>query len=215
MINWQEIHKFDQLLTLEINSWNCSITDPIWQFFSNIPVWIPMYVLIIALLIWKLGWKKGLIILAGALLTFGFCDQFSNLIKDATQRIRPLNDEFMKAQGLHILEKGGGYSFFSAHSANAFGLACCTFIGFRNCLRARICKQISSSESCEQQTILPTWFKAYSTWMFCWAFMVAVSRIFVGKHYLGDVIVGITIGSLAGYAFGRLTSHIANRHIKA
>ena len=215
MINWQEIHKFDQLLTLEINSWNCSITDPIWQFFSNIPVWIPMYVLIIALLIWKLGWKKGLIILAGALLTFGFCDQFSNLIKDATQRIRPLNDEFMKAQGLHILEKGGGYSFFSAHSANAFGLACCTFIGFRNCLRARICKQISSSESCEQQTILPTWFKAYTTWMFCWAFMVAVSRIFVGKHYLGDVIVGITVGSLAGYAFGRLTSHIANRYIKA
>ena len=204
MINWQEIHKFDQLLTLEINSWNCSITDPIWQFFSNIPVWIPMYVLIIALLIWKLGWKKGLIILAGALLTFGFCDQFSNLIKDATQRIRPLNDEFMKAQGLHILEKGGGYSFFSAHSANAFGLACCTFIGFRNCLRARICKQISSSESCEQKTILPTWFKAYTTWMFCWAFMVAVSRIFVGKHYLGDVIVGIIVGSLAGYAFSRL-----------
>lgn len=215
MINWQEIHKFDQLLTLEINSWNCSISDPVWQFFSNIPVWIPMYVLIIALLIWKLGWKKGLIILAGALLTFGFCDQFSNLIKDATQRIRPLNDEFMKAQGLHILEKGGGYSFFSAHSANAFGLACCTFIGIRNCLRARIIKQMSGSETCGQQTSLPKWFKAYTTWMFCWAFMVAVSRIFVGKHYLGDVIVGITVGALAGYTFGRLTSYLANRYIKA
>ena len=229
MINWQEIHKFDQLLTLEINSWNCSITDPIWQFFSNIPVWIPMYVLIIALLIWKLGWKKGLIILAGALLTFGFCDQFSNLIKDATQRIRPLNDEFMKAQGLHILEKGGGYSFFSAHSANAFGLACCTFIGFRNCLRARIIKQMYTSVTCNlpttsetsgqatasESTSLPKWFKAYTTWMFCWAFMVAVSRIFVGKHYLGDVIVGITVGALAGYTFGHLTSYIANRYIKA
>ena len=215
MINWQEIHKFDQLLTLEINSWNCSISDPVWQFFSNIPVWIPMYVLIIAVLIWKLGWKKGLIILAGALLTFGFCDQFSNLIKDATQRIRPLNDEFMKTQGLHILEKGGGYSFFSAHSANAFGLAFCTFIGFRNCLRARFGQQTSTPMACGQQTVLPKWFKAYTTWMFCWAFMVAVSRIFVGKHYLGDVIVGITVGSLAGYTFGRLTSYLANRYIKA
>ena len=34
--------------------------------------------------------------------------------------------------------------------------------------------------------------------------MVAISRIFVGKHYLGDVIVGIIVGSLAGYAFARL-----------
>ena len=75
---WKEIHHFDQLLTLKINSWNCNVTDPIWQFFSNIPVWIPMYVLIVALLIWRLGWKKGLIMTLAAAATFGFCDQFSN-----------------------------------------------------------------------------------------------------------------------------------------
>jgi undecaprenyl-diphosphatase len=43
--------------------------------------------------------------------------------------------------------------------------------------------------------------------MFFWAFMVAISRIFVGKHYLGDVIVGILVGSLAGYCFARLASY--------
>ena len=197
-MTWQEIHHIDQLLTLEINSWHSFITDPIWAFFSEKLVWAPMYAAIIALLIWKLGWKRGLIVLAGALLTFGFCDQFSNVIKHAVGRIRPLNDEFMIAQGLHVLERGGGYSFFSAHSANSFGLAFSTFVGMKRCL-------------CSSNSAMPKWLKAYGWWMFLWAFMVAVSRIFVGKHYLGDVLAGILIGSLAGWIFARLAGHIAGR----
>lgn len=196
---WQEIHKADQLITLEINSWDSPITDPIWQFFSDKLVWAPMYAAIIALLIWKLGWKRGLMVLAGALLTFGFCDQFSNLVKHAVERIRPLHDEFMVSNGLNILEKGGGFSFFSAHSANSFGLAFSTFLGMKLCLR-----NFGS-------TIVPKWLKAYGIWMFFWATMVAVSRIFVGKHYLGDVIVGIIVGSIAGIAFGWLASFIAHK----
>lgn len=195
---WNEIHKADQLLTLEINSWDSFITDPVWQFFSDKLVWAPMYAAIIALLVWKLGWKKGLIVLAGALLTFGFCDQVSNIVKHAVGRIRPLHDEFMLANGLNVLENGGGYSFFSAHAANSFGLALSTFVGMKRCL--------SNGSS-----MMPKWLKAYGTWMFFWATMVAVSRIFVGKHYLGDVVVGIIIGSLAGYAFARLSAYIAGK----
>ena len=201
-MTWQEIHRFDQLLTLEINSWDSPVTDPIWQLFSDKFVWAPMYAAIIALLIWKLGWKRGLIVLAGALLTFGFCDQFSNIIKHAVQRIRPLNDPFMVASGLHILETGGGYSFFSAHSANSFGLAFSTFLCMKLTLRTPDTHQA------------PKWLKAYGTWMFFWAFVVAVSRIFVGKHYLGDVIVGILVGSLAGIAFGWLASRASRRLAK-
>ena len=194
---WTEVHKADQLLTLEINSWNSFITDPVWAFFSEKIVWAPMYAAIIGLLIWKLGWKRGLIVLAAALLTFGFCDQFSNLVKHAVCRIRPLHDDFMVSHGLNILEQGGGYSFFSAHAANAFGLAFSTFTGMKLCLKP-----------------CPKWLKAYGGWMFFWAFMVAVSRIFVGKHYLGDVIVGIIIGSVAGYAFARIAHLIISRYIK-
>ena len=213
---WTEIHHIDQLLTLEINSWHSFITDPIWAFFSEKLVWAPMYAGIIGLLIWKLGWKRGLIVLAGALLTFGFCDQFSNLIKHAVGRIRPLNDEFMIAQGLHVLERGGGYSFFSAHSANAFGLAFSTFVGMKRSLMGPSVRsnQTTQPESTSTTATMPKWLKAYGYWIFFWAFMVAVSRIFVGKHYLGDVIVGILVGSLAGYCFARLASHIAHKTLK-
>ena len=216
-MTWQEIHHIDQLLTLEINSWHSFITDPIWAFFSDKFVWAPMYAGIIALLIWKLGWKRGLIVLAGALLTFGFCDQFSNLIKHAVGRIRPLNDEFMIAQGLHVLERGGGYSFFSAHSANAFGLAFSTFVGMKRSLMGPSVRsnQTTQPESTSTTATMPKWLKAYGYWMFFWAFMVAISRIFVGKHYLGDVIVGILVGSIAGYCFARLSSRLALRYIKS
>ena len=216
-MTWQEIHQIDQLFTLEINSWHSFITDPIWAFFSEKLVWAPMYAAIIGLLIWKLGWKRGLIVLAGALLTFGFCDQFSNLIKHAVGRIRPLNDEFMIAQGLHVLERGGGYSFFSAHSANAFGLAFSTFVGMKRSLMGPSVRSNRTTQPDSPSTTapMPKWLKAYGYWMFFWAFMVAVSRIFVGKHYLGDVIVGILVGSIAGYCFARLSSRLALRYIKS
>ena len=191
-MNWQEIHKFDQALTLEINSWDSAVTDPIWQFFSNIPVWIPMYVAIIACLFWSLGWKRGLMMTLAAVLTFAFCDQFSNYIKDLVCRVRPLNDSFMLENGLNVLERASSsFSFFSAHSANSFGLATCTYLGFRLDNRLR--------------------YRGYAAWMYSWATLVAISRIFVGKHYLGDILAGSAIGVLAGLAFALIARQICRR----
>lgn len=188
-MDWQAIHHLDQKVTLEMNSWSSEITDVIWKFFSDIPVWIPMYVIIVGCLFWRLGWKKGLIMTLAAAATFGFCDQFSNLIKDLVERVRPLNDPYMLEHGLNILEgKSSSFSFFSAHSANAFGLATSTLIGFRLDKRLR--------------------YKGYAAWMYTWATLVALSRVFVGKHYLGDIIAGAAIGALAGYAFACLARHI-------
>ena len=197
---WNKIHQFDQGVSLEINSWDSPVTDSIWQFFSSVPAWIPMYLLIAVLLIWKLGWKHGLIVVLAAGLTFGFCDQVSNLVKEAVGRIRPLNDAFMLGNGLNVLEKGStSFSFFSAHAANAFGLSTCTYIAL-----SRLIAGPSSAK--------PKWLKAYGIWMFIWAPLVAISRVFVGKHYLGDVLVGALIGAAAGYVFGRIASRVCKAY---
>lgn len=188
---WQNIHHIDQQITLLLNSWNSGISDHIWLIFTNIPIWIPMYILIIALVMMRLGWKKGLIVVAAAVLTFAFCDQFSNLVKEATERLQPCNDPYMLHNGLHVLEGGGKYGFFSAHAANAFGLATSTVIGLRLDKRLK--------------------YRGYATWMYVWATMVALSRIFVGKHYLGDVIVGICVGLTAGWAFGSLAKIVIKK----
>lgn len=202
---WQNVHQLDQQITLTINSWNSAFTDPIWTFLSLKLVWAPLYAAIIALMIWKLGWKKGLIVVGGVLLTIGFCDQFANLIKHATARIRPVNDEWMVAHGLNILEWGGGFSFFSAHAANSFGIAGSSWFGLKNCL-------IGSQNTCKCRLSNENLCKYYAWVMFTWAALVAISRIFVGKHYLGDVIVGTIVGILGGIFFGWLASRIANKY---
>lgn len=199
---WNDIHLLDQQITLTINSWNSAFTDPIWTFLSLKIVWAPLYIGIIALLVWKLGWKKALFVVLGVGLTVGFCDQFSNLIKNATCRIRPVNDEWMVAHGLNILEWGGGYSFFSAHAANSFGIAGASWLGLKKCL---------------EDSMLPQDHKLvrYYGWiMFIWAALVAISRIFVGKHYTGDVIVGTIVGLAAGLFFGWLSYKAINRFLK-
>lgn len=100
----------------------------------------------------------------------------------------------MIENGLHILEKGGKYGFFSAHAANAFGLATSTFIGLRIDNRIR--------------------YRGYGAWMFTWAALVGISRIFVGKHYLGDVLVGTLVGIAAGMAFSLTARWIIRKLFK-
>ena len=198
---WQNVHHLDQQLTLAINSWNSAVTDPIWAFLSMKLVWVPLYVAILALIIWKLGWKKGSILVLGTVLTIVFCDQFANLIKFSVARIRPLHDDFMVSNGLNILELGGGYSFFSAHAANSFGLAGCTWFGLKNGLK-------DSPDPVNAKIV-----KWYGWFMFTWASLVAISRIFVGKHYLGDVIVGTIAGLIIGCSLGIAVSMI-NRKLQ-
>ena len=211
---WQNVHHLDQQITLTINSWNSAFTDPIWAFLSMKLVWVPLYAAILALIIWKLGWKKGGILILGTVLTIVFCDQFANIIKHSVARIRPLHDKFMVSNGLNILELGGGYSFFSAHAANSFGLAACTWFGLKKCLLNRSetsPTDLRSSEFAEKNAKL---LNSYGWFMFTWAALVGISRIFVGKHYFGDVIVGTIAGLAIGLAMGWLAGKTATRLIR-
>ena len=189
-MNWQEIHRLDQDITLWINGFHSEISDVVWTFFSNIPVWIPMYGLIIAFILRRLGWRKGDIVVLSAILTVTFCSLFSHYMKELTERLRPLLDTYMLENSLHVLETGGKYTFFSAHSANAFGLATSTYWGLRMDNRK---------------------YDHYAIFMYTWATLVAVSRIFVGKHYLGDVLVGICVGIVAGMMFAWIARKVSIR----
>ena len=104
----------------------------------------------------------------------------------------------MLANGIHVLEQGGGYGFFSAHAASALGLAFSSYIGLRTYMIGR-----------NQET--PWWIKAYGGWMFFWAAMVGISRVFVARHYLGDVLAGFIVGAVAGIAFSYLATYIIRK----
>ena len=189
----RNIHLLDQDLTLAINAVHCSWSDHLWQFFSAKEVWFPLYAVIAVMLIGRLGWKRGMVAILSIVATIVACDQFSNLIKDAVERLRPCHDPTMIDRGLRLLEgKANLYGFFSAHAAKSFGFAVASLMAFR-----------MSPQKKNKSTI-------YGWVIILWATMVSVSRIFVGKHYLGDVIVGAAVGILFGWLFARLARWIVS-----
>ena len=179
------LEQADRSASLFINSLNSPLTDPVWQFFSNKLVWIPLYLAVLVFFFLKFGWKTALKCLAACVLTIVICDQFSNLIKDACARMRPCHDPWMVTHGLHMLEgKGNLYGFFSAHAANAMGFALCS----------ALCIKQGSGRKTTVYTVL----------IVIWALLVGISRVFVGKHFLGDVLVGFGVGALVGWAVASL-----------
>lgn len=188
----ETLERLDQDLTLTINRLSSGTADYIWQLFSNTQVWFPLYIFIGYLLFKQLGWKKASVVLSFVVLTILACDQAANLFKDGFERLRPCYDSYMVQGGVHILERRTGfYGFFSAHSANAFGLAMCTSLTLR--------------DTKSHRNSLYRWL------IFMWATLVAASRIFAGKHFLGDVLVGTAAGLLIGWFFAILARQLTSR----
>ena len=67
----EALDALDQRITLTLNSLHCEAGDYLWQFFSLVETWYPLYAAIIFLLIRRMGWKKGLLMVLAMVLTVG------------------------------------------------------------------------------------------------------------------------------------------------
>jgi undecaprenyl-diphosphatase len=182
----------DKAATLYVNSLHTPWSDAVWVFFSNKWVWVALYALVLYFLFRRLGWKKALVAVAAIALTIVCCDQGANLFKNWICRLRPSHDAWMLSNGLHLPGDAGGlYGFFSGHAANSFGFAAASLGIFRSDARHS--------------------YKAYGWAIFIWAFLVSLSRIFLGRHFFGDILVGAAVGMLIGWLFALLYGRIADR----
>ena len=189
----QYLHHIDQDITLVVNSWNSPFTDWLWQLCSDRLVWAPLYALVLFFFFRRLGWKRAVVATVACILTIVACDQLGNLVKNAVQRLRPCWDMNMVDRGLRVLEgKGGKFGFYSAHAANAAGFAICS------------CRMFRAHDKLHR-------YRVYGSLMTLWALMVGLSRVFVGKHFLGDVCTGFVVGLILGYAIAELAKVLLNR----
>jgi undecaprenyl-diphosphatase len=159
-----------------INGVKSVVLDQIMIWLSDKYIWIPLYAFLIYKLVKKYG-RQFWLPLVCVLLTFAFTDQFTaSFMKPFFQRLRPCHDESISDIVVVVTRCGGKYGFASSHAANTMGLAFIYFMLFK-----------------EQ--------KMFGYSLIIWSFFVGYSRIHLGVHYPGDVLVGFIVGILAAYFF--------------
>ena len=163
--------EFDKAITLAINSCHSSFFDNFFYFYTQTWVWIPAIVILFVYL-----WRKYKINSFYIIVAIAFCillsDQISSsLLKPLVARLRPSHDPEI-SNLIHIVNgyRGGLYGFVSSHAANAVTIVTFTSLLFRN--------------------------KLYTILLSLWAFLTAYSRVYLGVHYVGDIICGALIGFL-------------------
>lgn len=182
----------DKTASLAINRLGNPFTDTLMPLLSNRLVSTAVIVAMLGFCLWRLGWRKTLILLGIVLLGMVATDQFANLVKYSAQRLRPCWDSWMIDRGLTVLERRGSkYGFFSAHAATSAAMAGAIVLQLlRSKVRGRSTLAILAG---------------------LWVVGVSLSRVFVGKHFLGDTIGGMAVGICVAALAVALVNWAANK----
>ena len=113
-------------------------------------------------------------------------DQITNIFKFGFERLRPCHDPSLEGL-LREVKCGGKFGFYSAHSSNSFFVA--TYLTI----------------------LLGKKIKQLPHFLFVWATIVAYSRVYLGMHFPGDIIIGAIMGILLALFFGTLAKKVIKK----
>ena len=184
------IKQIDTELLIFLNNLGDESWDPIWIAITDKFTFLPLFLLIIFLLFKKNGIKGLFIILLFISFLILFTDQFTNLVKDFIQRLRPCRLDELQNLLREIDIRCGKYGFFSAHAANSISVA----VFILNCVNESVKKYLKPI-------------------LILWVLFFSYSRIYLGVHYPLDTIFGLTFGLLSGYLFTCIYDHFKSQKL--
>ena len=182
----EEIILEDKQAMIFLNNLGSSTFDPFWILVSEKWFWIPLYVIFLYFLYKNFNKKSLFYILLFVALGITASDQIANIFKFGFERLRPCHDPSLEGL-LREVKCGGKFGFYSAHSSNSF-----FFFFYITILLGKKIKQLPY-------------------FLFVWAAIVAYSRVYLGMHFPGDIIIGAIMGILLALFFGTLAKKVIKK----
>lgn len=174
-MDFQQIIDFDKQLLLLLNGSESLFLDSMVVTLTTAWTWVPLY---ISLLIVVIKNSDSALKILLTILSAGLCVLLAGtvddtIVKPLVGRWRPTRDPEIGIL-VDIVDgyRGGDYGFFSAHAANTFSIAIFFFWLVR-------CRLLSIA--------LVLWSLTN-----CW------TRLYLGVHFPGDILVGLCWGALVG-----------------
>ena len=180
----EQLLHIDTEVLLAINGWHAPWADRLMWIVSAKETWIPLYLLLIGLLVWRYRqpsnnatkWLKKVpvcvVMIVAIVAAVGLSDFIaSGILKDLVARPRPTRVPELEGM-LHLVNgyKSGQYGFVSSHAANT--MACGLLFSL-------------------------IWRKKIATiGLMLWVAVNCYSRMYLGVHYPLDILGGLMVGVL-------------------
>ena len=198
----EELLHIDTELLLAINGCHSPWADTVMWIISAKATWIPLYLLLIGLLVWRyrrpaptcVKWLTKVpvcvVMIVVIAVAVGLADFIaSGILKEWVARPRPTRVPELEGV-LHLVNgyKSGRYGFVSSHAANTMACALLFSLIWRN--------------------------KIATCGLMLWVAMNCYSRMYLGVHYPLDIIGGLLVGTLVAlvaYRVLQTVGVVANR----
>ncbi len=177
------------MVFLNFPEYHNTFLDFFFWMSSQILVWTPVILFFLYTLVKNKG-KETFLIVGLTILVFVACDQVSSgFLKPLFARPRPSHDPLIENALRYVFDyHGGAFGFPSSHAANSFGFAVFSALLLKN--------------------------RLYTFSAMLWAILCAYSRIYLGVHFPGDILVGTLIGIGFGFLFHYIYQKLHEHYFK-
>lgn len=193
-MDWQTIIDLDKELLLWFNGSQSLFLDSLVRTLTNAFTWVPLYLSLCFVVVRNSDTALKILYVIGCaglcVLLAGTIDD--EIVKPTVARWRPTHDPQI-GMLVDVVDgyRGGNYGFFSAHASNTFSLT----IFFWWLMRSRL---LTSA-------------------MVLWSLTNCWTRLYLGVHFPGDILVGLcwgfVCGSVAFLVYRRITHHEKRRYM--